>query len=382
MVSLDKLLGNMVGNKAWLVSYLMHPFLKILAFLILTRMVLLLIPWLLLGNNFSFWEFTENSWNRRDAPHYLYIAKSGYTNQGDEANFIVFMPLYPLLVKLASLVFKNIFWSAIILSLVFFCLGCFVLYEVVKKYFSEVVARRTIVFLATFPTSYFFMAPYSESLFFFTAALSFYSASRKDWLTAGVSAGLAAFTRPFGLLLAPSILFGWLMDKKGKSVHLAFTLLLPTLAAVVIYLYMNKIIYADYFAFQKILSSHWYKQFTLPPIGLYETWQRALSGELNYYTVMIGWAEALSLTFAWILLPIAFLKLPRSWAIYYLLSILLFSSTSFILSTLRYLLSIPPVFVLLAIITKRHLFQAIWLAMSISLLLYLTLLFAGGQWAF
>ena len=39
-------------------------------------------------------------WNRWDAPHYIDLAKNGYTNVGEGRYFIVFMPLYPFLIKL------------------------------------------------------------------------------------------------------------------------------------------------------------------------------------------------------------------------------------------------------------------------------------------
>ncbi|MCW4031638.1 MAG: hypothetical protein NWE80_04665, partial [Candidatus Bathyarchaeota archaeon] len=49
-----------------------------------------------------------NQFSKWDSPHYMYIAQNGYVNEGDPANFIVFFPLYPLLVRLITFDFAYI----------------------------------------------------------------------------------------------------------------------------------------------------------------------------------------------------------------------------------------------------------------------------------
>jgi hypothetical protein len=97
---------------------------------------------------------------------------------------------------------------------------------------------------------------------------------------------------------------------------------------------------------------------------------------------MVGWAEGLTITLSWILIPFAFKYLRMSWAAFYTLSIILFSSTGFILSTPRYLLSVPPVFLLIALAEKNSIFRVVWILISTALLFCLAILFARGQWAF
>ncbi|MEK7182604.1 MAG: glycosyltransferase family 39 protein [Patescibacteria group bacterium] len=356
-------------------------------FIILIRIALLVLPWIFTilvfpeKSNLPFYQFIENSWIAWDGRIYLYIAQNGYTNVGDPGNFIVFYPFYPLMAKLGLLLFNNPVWVGIIISLLFYIAAIFIFYRLIKFDFSENVARWSLIMLSIFPTAYFFGAPYTESLFFLTAVLTFYFARRENWLSAGICSGLATFTRPFGVLLVPSLIIEWIYTKKRKVLHLVF-LVMPSVVSVLIYLYINQLVYDNPLAFQKILESHWQKQLALPLTGILSSWQRALFGELNNYTLMVGWAEAVSLTVAWALLPVAFVKLRRSWAVYYFLSILLFSSTTFILSTPRYLLSIPPFFVLLGIAAQNNFFRSAWGFISIVLLSYLTLLYVRGQWAF
>jgi Gpi18-like mannosyltransferase len=322
------------------------------------------------------------SWNRWDAPHYLYIAEKGYTNIGDEANFIVFFPLYPAIVKFLTLFTANALAAGIVLSLVFFVLGCLVFYKLLAIDFPKKIVHQTILLISIFPTAFFFTTAYSESLFFLLLALAFYQARKRFWLAAGLAAGLATLTRPFGMLIAPTIFFEWLFAKHRKIFNLFF-LILPTLIALGIYLWLNNQVYRDPFAFQKILASNWQKKFALPTTGIWESWKFALNHQFTNEAIMIGWVEAISITVAWLALPFVFKKLRPAWAIYYLLSVVLFSSTRFILSTPRYFLSVPFLFVLLASsLQKRPTLKLVWRLTSIILLLYFAYIFVLGRWAF
>jgi len=360
---------------------------KLLFFLLLTRVLILILPWLTItllfpeSTHLNLWQFTQISWSRWDAGHYLYLAQHWYTSIGDEANFIVFYPLYPLILKPIIFLTQDAAISGIILSTMLFITGAYFFYELLKLDYSERVARASVILLAIFPTSYFFNSPYTESLFLLVFSLSFYLARKGEWVFVGIITALGCLTRPFGLLILPSILFEWFItkDRKWKSLPI---IVLPSILAMIGYLYINKTIYGDFFMFQKILADHWQKHLMSPILSIKDTWNIALSGGLNSYTIMIGWAEAITITIAWILIPFVFKYLRKSWAIYYTLSIILFSSTSFILSTPRYMLSIPPFFVLLALAEKNYLFKITWRFTSVAILFCLAILFARGQWAF
>ncbi|KKR69913.1 MAG: hypothetical protein UU12_C0034G0003 [Candidatus Woesebacteria bacterium GW2011_GWA2_40_7b] len=360
---------------------------KLLIFLLITRVLILILPWLTVNLLFpenapqNFVNFTQNTWARWDAPHYLYLAQHWYTNVGDEANFIVFFPLYPLLLKFVGLFFTNTALTGVATSIILFILGCYFFYKLVEIDYGEKIAKTSVIVMAIFPTAYFFNAPYTESLFLLLFSASLYSARKGNWILAGILTGLGCVSRPFGLLLVPAILIEWYFSKNRRWKTIPI-IVIPSIFAVLSYLYLNKNIYGDYFAFQKILAVHWQKHFLSPFLSVRDSWRIAFSGGLNNFVVLVGWAEAITITLAWILIPFAFKFLRRSWAVYYTLSIILFSSTSFILSTPRYLLSIPPFFVLIALAEKKSLFKIIWRFTSVALLFCLAILFTRGQWAF
>lgn len=360
---------------------------KLLIFALIVRLLTLILPWLAINLLFpqnphlGLLNFTQNSWARWDGLHYLYLAEHWYTALGDEANFIVFFPLYPLILKPIIFVLGNAAITGIISSITLFLLGIYFFYKLIAIDYSDKVAEYAVIALSIFPTSYFFNSPYTESLFLLIFSAAFYTARQNKWILAGVIAGLGVVTRPSGFLILSGILTEWFYSKERKLRHLP-VIIFPAIFAGLTYLYLNKSIYGNPFEFQRILAVHWQKHLVSPIASVIETWKRALSGGLTNYVIMVGWAEALTITLSWILIPFTFKYLRRSWAIFYTLSILLFSSTSFILSTPRYLLSVPPFFVLIALAQKNYLFKIIWSFTSTALLISLAILFARGQWAF
>src|ERR1044072_3907601 len=63
--------------------------------------------------SFSDWLAICNTW---DAPHYLDIARMGYVSEGVEARWIVFFPLYPWLVRAASVLLRDGLLAAFFVS--------------------------------------------------------------------------------------------------------------------------------------------------------------------------------------------------------------------------------------------------------------------------
>ena len=106
------------------------------------------------------------TFSRWDAPHYVDIAKNWYVNSGDQANFIVFFPLYPILIRLTTIDFAYGNLSALIISNASSLIAFFYLYKLAKLEFNSDVAVKAVLFLSVFPTAYFLSAPYTEGLFF------------------------------------------------------------------------------------------------------------------------------------------------------------------------------------------------------------------------
>jgi hypothetical protein len=145
------------------------------------------------------WHNLFTAWERLDALWFLKIAAHGYSANDASA---AFFPLYPMLVRgLSFLIGGHPFAAALLISNGAFAAALMVLYLLTRRELSEELARRAVLYAAVFPTSFFFLAPYSESLFLLLVLLSFSGARRGRWGVAGVSGALAALTRNVGGLM-------------------------------------------------------------------------------------------------------------------------------------------------------------------------------------
>lgn len=145
------------------------------------------------------WHNLITAWERFDALWFLRIATAGYTPGDGSA---AFFPLYPMLIRVLSPVLGGHPLAAgLLISNAAFLGALVVLYFLTSSEFDEQVARRTVLYLTIFPSSYFFLAPYSESLFLLLVVSSLWAARRGKWWLAGVAGALAAATRNIGVLL-------------------------------------------------------------------------------------------------------------------------------------------------------------------------------------
>ena len=136
-------------------------------------------------------------WGYFDGVHYLRLVESGYVDTGPQA----FFPLYPLLTSLISqLTGLSAYISGLILSWTSLTISLLVLWELYpnqKKY-------QTILLLL-FPTSFFLLGIYTESLFLLLSLGFFLSLKQGRYIRAAVLAGLASGTRLVGVFLAVSL---------------------------------------------------------------------------------------------------------------------------------------------------------------------------------
>jgi Dolichyl-phosphate-mannose-protein mannosyltransferase len=70
-----------------------------------------------------------------------------------------------------------------------------VFYRLVAEDFNPDRAWRSVLYLAVFPTAFFFAAAYNEALFLFFALFSFYYMRKGRWWLAGLMAFGASLTR-------------------------------------------------------------------------------------------------------------------------------------------------------------------------------------------
>jgi hypothetical protein len=321
-----------------------------------------------------------------DAPHYMYLAQYGYTNQGDPANFIVFFPLYPILVRLITLDFSYVNLSGMIISFIASTIAVLYLYKITKLDYNDNTAKLAVLFLCIFPTAYFLCAQFTEALFLAISISSLFYARRGSWFFAGFLAFLASLTRIAGLLLLPVLLVEYLYQKKGQldTVNWKIVWVFLPVFGFFIYLLINYQVTGDFFTFMTVERVHWFQTFG-PLEGLRQT---IASFSRDYPSnFIIGYAQIIFAAFGlFMILVSAKLKLRISYQIYMLLTWLLAVSTSFWISIPRYVIAMFPMFIALGVLSNKKPFGKLLLltvsAVFIVALFYFTWLFAQGVFVF
>lgn len=318
-----------------------------------------------------------------DSPHYMYIAQHGYVNQGDPANFIVFFPLYPLLVRLITVDCSYVNLSGLIISNVASIVAVVYMFKLAKLDYNDSVAKKAVLFLCVFPTAYFMSAVYTESLFLALVIASLYYARTARWPLAGVLGFLASLTRIAGLILLPVLIIEYFHQKKWKFKAPDLKILWLSLPAIgfLTYLAINYQVTGNFFTFLTIERVHWYQ--TLDPIGGLKTALSWPSGHTFPDSFTIGYAQVIFAVFGLVMVIAAYkFKLRASYQAYMLLTWMLAVSTGFWLSVPRYVLTMFPLFLVLGRLSSKQSVNIAIVAASSAGLFFFTWLFATGAWAF
>jgi hypothetical protein len=318
-----------------------------------------------------------------DSPHYIDIATNGYVNEGEQSLFIVFLPLYPVLVRLITFNFEYINLSALIVSNVGSIFAAVYLFKLSQLEFGDDVAKKAVLYLSIFPTAYFLSAIYTEGLFFALVISSVYYARIGKWSVAGFLSFFATLTRLAGLLLLPTLIIEYLHQKKWKLKEVNVNILWPilALAGFLIYLSINNQVTGNYFTFMEIERTHWY-QYIDPIQGLRSSWSWAFTDTFPE-NITIGSAQIIFAVFGLLIVTAGFLRRFRpSYNVYMLLTWMLSVSTGWWISIPRYVMAMFPMFILLGLLARKKIIHYTIVAIFTAALCFFTVLFAMGLWAF
>jgi len=319
---------------------------------------------------------------RWDASNYVDIAQNWYVNTGNQANFIVFFPLYPLIIRAVTFDLSYINLTALIVSNVSSLVAFFYLYKLAKLEFNEGVAVKAVLFLSVFPTAYFLSVPYTESLFFALIIAAFYYARLGKWYLTSTFSLFASLTRLAGLLLLPVFLVEYFHQKGWKpKADLNILWAFSPLVGFLIYLNINNQVTGNPFTFMTVEATHWFNTFN-PLLGLERAF--GLATTASYPDVItIGIAPLFFAVFGLLMVGFAvWRRLRPSYIVYMFLSWGLAVSTSWWISVPRYIMAMFPMFLLLGLLTKRKEVNAAIVLVSAVAMCYFTVFFALGWWAF
>ena len=328
-------------------------------------------------------------WTQWDGGHYIGIAENGYKIPQQFA----FFPLYPILIKTLTFIGLNASFSALLISNISLIGALTYLYKLGKEYkLSEKVNQKALLFLITFPTAFFFLAAYTESLLLFFSTAALYYAKKQNWFLSALLVGLATFTKFTAIGLIVLLLFEYLsqnrslLTKQNIKTVFKFTepiLYLLTLGLSGIFLYMfylfytmnNPLLFID-------IQSHWGRTSTVsnPYEVIVQNFEKFVWIN-NQFSLTIQSLEVLIIILILILFPFIVKKFGYMLGLYtlFICTFTLFSGKTD--SSLRYILTAFPIFWLLAAwAEKSKLFFYTYLISSTMLQALLLTLFLMGNW--
>jgi Gpi18-like mannosyltransferase len=320
-----------------------------------------------------------------DGVHYLRIALMGYeSSQFSQA----FFPLYPLMIKLLT-VGNFSFLTALIMSNFFFAISLYLFYQLMRMDYSEQTSFKSLILLVFFPTSFYFGAVYSESLFLFLTLAALFLLRNKKYLAASLYAGLSSATRIFGLILIPVFALEIYSEIKNKKMKIKSEEFIKAVLSIFIiplgttvYMWYLKIGFSNPLYFLSSQSAFGAQRsenpFILLPQVLFRYLKMFLAIDpfsLSFFNIAL---ELIFFLVPFIFLIFAYKKIRFSYWIFILGCLLLPTLTGTLSSMPRYVLMI---FLLLPFIVENiGKYFKITIGVSTALAIILVSLFIRGYW--
>lgn len=298
-------------------------------------------------------------WKQWDTSNYMAIAENGYVTEGNDKVFIVFYPLYPLLMRGVMLLGVSSFAAGILVSLASLCVAGCLLYALVMREFSRKEAVWSLIFLLCNPGAFFFVSVFTESLFLALTLACFYMLRNKRFVWASIFGLLAAFTRNLGVLMVVPFFMEWVdtkaENKKEKLLRLLPVLFIPL--GTVFYLLINNAVYGNYFHFLEVQKNHWGQQFMFFAENIGDIGQRIFTYD-RPYNVVLWLPQFIVIVGVLVLFMLSVShKLRPSYIAYMAAYIFTAVGASWLLSGVRYMIVLFPVAIILARMTKRDPFE-------------------------
>lgn len=324
-------------------------------------------------------------WLNYDGRNYLEIANRGYVPvRTNNTDLRVYFPLYPLLIRILSF---NLRFNPVLvglgISFLSFLGSLFVFNKLLlHDKFSKEKRNKALLLLLLFPTSFYFIAYYTEGLFLLLILLTFYFLNKTNFKVASIFAALTTATRLSGLAILPVLLWEAIQYYK-KTKKFPFSIIIAPLGFVLFGIYIH-VTTGNALA---IILRHkdWDKPFGV--FGMWYALKNGLtkiiygSGGLTYNPLNYS-VEVLELMFALFLLLIIFKsykKIRFSYWLYLLFSSLIIFFSGVLSGIPRYMMVIFPVYIYLTNAIPKKYFYIVCFCFAV-LFVYLSALFLRGYW--
>lgn len=327
-------------------------------------------------------EFYIFPWANFDGEHFIALAQFGY-QQYTQA----FFPLYPWLISFGKYFSGDTIFSlatagmivsvsALITALIFF-------YRLLQLDYDRMFSLGVVGVLLLFPTSFYFNAVYSESLFLMLITGSFFFFRKKQFFLAGVLGFLAGLTRVFGILIFFSFIIEIFVYKIPIRKSFWIFLIPFGLISYMTYLYYSVGDPLAFYNLQLIVGEQHQRGIVLFPQIIYRYLKIIVSADSITPILTTVLLELFAGVVFFILPIIGFFKKVR-------ISYIFFAFFGYLLPTIqgsfsslpRYVLILFPSFIIIALLIKPlpNIIKICLFFMSLALLILEASLFLRGYW--
>ena len=340
-----------------------------------------------------------------DSEYYLSIAVLGYDDPDVTQMFpddgsaqlalnYAFMPAYPLAMRLVAAPLQALGLeplaaasvAGVVVSLLAALVATLALFSIARRRLGDGAGIRAAFYLLVFPTGFFLAQVYTEAFFLALSLGCLALLDSRRPLLAAIAAVGATLTRPVGVLLAVPIAMTFIgmlrrgEDEEGDARNprdmagWVVAVLLPVAAYVV---WSSSPLGQAFSTVQR-------EYFGQQPLAIEAAWT-------NWLAALNDWDALLPETRLYYVLELAAVGLAlvasvwalRRWpaiGVFSLAVVLIPLTTGAPQSMVRYVLAAPAIFLLLAALGERTVFDRAWTLVSVLLLAMLTALFSFDFW--
>lgn len=305
-------------------------------------------------------------WLCTDSRHYMDIARDWYLSDGewDRLVQLVFLPGYPVIVRLFAYIIGNELAAGLFVSALCFAGSGVMLYKLVSLDADSAAAKRAVKLFALSPAAFFFAAPMSESLFVLCTVSCLYLLRSGKLITGSLIGAYAAFTRSPGLILIVPILLE-LVHKRAKPREYLSLVIVPLGFAA--YCLVNYTVSGDAFKFMEYQSVHWHQQLGwFFNTAAYQS-ENAVSTAGDNSALFFGlWLpNLLAQLLALVTMLLAVRKIRASYTAYFIAYYIVTMGATWLLSAPRYLAAMISLPIALAALSPKKRTERILIALSV-----------------
>lgn len=363
--------------------------LRLFAVLLFVDVSIVLLVWFLQWKLLGKTDFRSSLvlWSQTDSFHYLNIAKDWYLSEGSRDRLVelVFLPGYPVAVRILSSILRNPLYAGMVVSALSFAGGGTLLYCLARLDMDHRSALRVVRYAVLLPASFFYAAPQSESLFLLLSISCVYLARKQHWLPACILGGLASFTRSLGILLLIPVGFEMIQSFRLRNERvyspshriLTFLMLLLILSGFAVYCLICWNASGNPLQWMIYQRENWYQQMGLFfDTAAFQAEQLVRCFQNQEYDLMVGirLPNLLASFAALLIMALSFRRMRPGYAAYFISYYVIAFGATNLISGPRYLLVLfPYVFGIAEITRKRAIDIIVTILTAVLSLIYLLL---------